>query len=103
MIKSNLGREGFISTYKLQPISKGSLGRNPKQKPRRRAAAWLATSSFLNYFPCAAQAHLPSKWCGLDPSMSIAAGLSDPGSSLAGLPSSSMVTLCLGSGQLKLR
>jgi hypothetical protein len=59
MIKSNLGREGFISAYKLQPISKGSLGRNPKQKPRRRAAAWLATSSFLNYFPCAAQAHLP--------------------------------------------
>lgn len=54
MAKSNLGKEGFISSLQLhiavgdQGSQAGTQGLKLKQKPRRSAAYWSAPRELLN-------------------------------------------------------
>jgi hypothetical protein len=78
MTNSNLGRKGFIFSYSVRSIMKGSQGKTPwrrlKQKPWRDAAYRLVPRGLLNMLSYTTQDHFPRGGAihtGLDPLMSI--------------------------------
>lgn len=98
MVKSNLERKRFISSYKLQLFTEGSQNRNVKQTPRRTVAYWLATTLTFNYrslHPCVGMVSPMVDWALLNQlatkirSPNMSTGQATVGNSSLEVPSSS--------------